>query len=141
MPFLPRCQDLYRGMDLVLVLGLCEVIMKKHELSKQGKVQMFVEEMLKTNPKTHTNYEEWIADVEHYRNKIMDIFEEERVEIRIPKEVSKSAYLIALEESLKLQAHYARLLNDYDGGKRRIFKSVSEWLERLQDMRNTLRIM
>lgn len=35
----------------------------------------------------------------------------------------------ALEESVKLQAHYAKLLNVYDGGKRIIF-STKEWLAR-----------
>lgn len=49
------------------------------------------------------------------------------------KEVPKSIYLIALQESLKLQAHYARLLNDYDGGNRTVFKSVGEWLKRLKE--------
>ncbi len=41
----------------------------------------------------------------------------------------------ALQESLKLQAHYARLLNDYDGGHRKIFDSVDAWLRRLRAMR------
>ncbi len=48
------------------------------------------------------------------------------------KTMRKNIYLIALEESLKLQAHYAMLLNQYDGGQRIIFKSVSEWLDRLK---------
>lgn len=34
---------------------------------------------------------------------------------------------IALHESLKLQAHYAKLLNDYDGGNRMIFDTIQEW--------------
>lgn len=41
---------------------------------------------------------------------------------------------IALEESVKLQAHYAELLNMHDGGERMIFKSVKEWIERLQEI-------
>lgn len=49
------------------------------------------------------------------------------------KSAPKSVMLIALQESLKLQAHYGRLLNDWDGGKRMIFKSVSEWLNRLKE--------
>lgn len=49
------------------------------------------------------------------------------------KEAPRSVYLIALQESLKLQAHYGRSLNDLDGGKRMIFKSVSEWFNRLDD--------
>lgn len=39
--------------------------------------------------------------------------------------------VIALEESLKLQAHYAELLNMHDEGRRRIFKSPTEWMDRL----------
>jgi len=38
----------------------------------------------------------------------------------------------ALEESLKLQAHYAELLNMHDGGQRMIFKTINEWIARLR---------
>jgi hypothetical protein len=37
----------------------------------------------------------------------------------------------ALEESVKLQSHYAELLNAYDGGERLTFASAEEWIERL----------
>jgi hypothetical protein len=37
----------------------------------------------------------------------------------------------ALEESLKLQSHYAELLNIYDGGKRLQFATADQWLTRL----------
>lgn len=47
---------------------------------------------------------------------------------RIIKELNR-----ALEESLKLQSHYAELLNNYDGGHRKIFKSKESWLNRLDD--------
>lgn len=40
----------------------------------------------------------------------------------------------ALERSLKLQANYAKLLNMYDGGERHIFKSVKEWIDRLEEL-------
>jgi len=39
--------------------------------------------------------------------------------------------LLALNESLKLQAHYAELLNMHDGGQRRLFKTIDDWLSRL----------
>lgn len=39
---------------------------------------------------------------------------------------------IALNESLKLQSHYAELLNMYDGGLRKGFKSIDEWIDRLK---------
>ena len=39
---------------------------------------------------------------------------------------------IALEESLKLQSHYAHLLNIYDGGERRSFASIEAWIARLK---------
>jgi hypothetical protein len=38
---------------------------------------------------------------------------------------------IALEASLTLQAHYAELLNAWDGGTRRLFPTVEQWLARL----------
>lgn len=41
---------------------------------------------------------------------------------------------IALEESVKLQGHYADLLNMHDGGERMIFKSATEWIERLREI-------
>lgn len=43
--------------------------------------------------------------------------------------------LIALEESLKLQTHYAKLLNMHDGGKRIGFETVDAWLERLEEVK------
>lgn len=40
---------------------------------------------------------------------------------------------LALEESVKLQSHYAELLNMYDGGKRIGFVSAAVWIERLKE--------
>ena len=40
--------------------------------------------------------------------------------------------LIALEESVKLQSHYANLLNIFDGGKRLTFKDAESWIDRLR---------
>ncbi len=37
----------------------------------------------------------------------------------------------ALEESVKLQGHYAELLNMYDGGSRIVFLSATDWMARL----------
>lgn len=37
----------------------------------------------------------------------------------------------ALAESIKLQSHYAALLNMHDGGERVGFESAQEWLERM----------
>ena len=37
----------------------------------------------------------------------------------------------ALDQSVKLQSHYASLLNVYDGGKRMQFASAEEWIARL----------
>lgn len=39
----------------------------------------------------------------------------------------------ALDESMKLQSHYAELLNDYDGGKRVGFQSGEAWMDRLDE--------
>lgn len=42
--------------------------------------------------------------------------------------------MVALNESLKLQRHYAGLLNMHDGGERIEFNSADEWIERLRSM-------
>jgi hypothetical protein len=41
----------------------------------------------------------------------------------------------ALEQSVKLQSHYAELLNAHDGGQRIGFDGAGEWLARLQLLR------
>lgn len=41
----------------------------------------------------------------------------------------------ALGELVKLQAHYAKLLNQYDGGQRHAFDSAQEWLDRLAELK------
>jgi hypothetical protein len=41
---------------------------------------------------------------------------------------------VALEESVKLQSHYASLLNQYDGGQRMTFASADEWLARVAEV-------
>lgn len=46
---------------------------------------------------------------------------------------------VALRESLKLQAHYGRLLNQHDGGERLIFDSMDEWLNRIREIRSEIR--
>ncbi|MHA1572987.1 MAG: hypothetical protein ACTSX8_03250 [Alphaproteobacteria bacterium] len=40
----------------------------------------------------------------------------------------------ALEESVRLQAHYGKLLNAQDGGERLIFDSVDAWIARLDKL-------
>lgn len=40
----------------------------------------------------------------------------------------------ALAESLKLQSHYATLLNGWDGGERRGFPDVEAWIARLREI-------
>ena len=48
------------------------------------------------------------------------------------KELDRDDLIYALNESLKLQSHYASLLNDYDGGKRLIFPDITHWITRLR---------
>lgn len=43
-------------------------------------------------------------------------------------------FLHGLVESLKLQSHYAELLNAHDGGQRKTFPTAAEWLRRLMDV-------
>jgi hypothetical protein len=46
--------------------------------------------------------------------------------------------MVALTESVKLQSHYAELLNMHDGGARMQFSGPEEWIERLKKV-GTLR--
>ena len=39
----------------------------------------------------------------------------------------------ALEESVRLQTHYAELLNMHDGGERVGFETADEWINRLRE--------
>lgn len=65
-----------------------------------------------------------------------EVMEDARSAIRIADETSGAAELRqALEESVKLQSHYAELQNIYDGGTRRSFASAQEWLDRLAELR------
>jgi predicted RNase H-like nuclease (RuvC/YqgF family) len=40
----------------------------------------------------------------------------------------------ALDESVRLQSHYAKQLNGWDEGVRRSFGSSEEWMERLREV-------
>lgn len=40
----------------------------------------------------------------------------------------------ALEQLVTLQAHYAKLLNGYDGGERHEFEDAHEWVNRLDEL-------
>lgn len=40
----------------------------------------------------------------------------------------------ALEESVKLQSHYACLLNAHDGGQRLQFANGADWMRRLKEL-------
>lgn len=42
----------------------------------------------------------------------------------------------ALDESVRLQSHYASLLNQYDGGLRITFANSQEWIDRLRHVRS-----
>ena len=39
-----------------------------------------------------------------------------------------------LDESVRLQSHYASLLNMHDGGERIVFKSAKEWADRIEEL-------
>jgi hypothetical protein len=43
----------------------------------------------------------------------------------------------ALDRSVYLQAHYAKLLNMWDGGDRIVFENAQQWLDRLDALERT----
>lgn len=50
------------------------------------------------------------------------------------KQYSNGEVLRALTESVKLQSHYAEILNNYDGGNRMIFRTPQEFMMRLRQL-------
>lgn len=46
-------------------------------------------------------------------------------------EATRAELIVALRESVKLQAHYAELLNVHDGGERIGFDGADAWIVRL----------
>ena len=48
-------------------------------------------------------------------------------------ELTFDELMVALEESVILQSHYAKLLNQYDGGERISFLSPEAWITRLRE--------
>ena len=66
------------------------------------------------------------------------IVEIERLQKAIAAERERCAKIVeALEMSVKLQSHYASLLNNYDGGKRMTFKDADAWMCRLAAIRKS----
>ena len=53
--------------------------------------------------------------------------------------MSEQEFRFALEQSVRLQSHYAKLLNQYDGGTRRVFASADEWMARLREMESEVK--
>jgi hypothetical protein len=58
-------------------------------------------------------------------------------ELPAPPTCGHEDFREALELSVRLQAHYASLLNMHDGGERIVFATVDEWLARLRSGRTT----
>lgn len=50
-------------------------------------------------------------------------------------DLTKAEIFDALYESIKLQSHYAKLLNQYDNGHRLSFVNAYSWIQRLRDLR------
>jgi hypothetical protein len=61
-------------------------------------------------------------EVDALRNRISDSAAKDKLIVELRE---------ALAESVKLQSHYARLLNMWDGGERMPFASIDDWLARL----------
>lgn len=54
--------------------------------------------------------------------------------IRAVQEDAIEDLVRALDASVRLQSHYANLLNQWDGGERRCFQDGAEWIARLRSM-------
>ena len=65
-------------------------------------------------------------------NSVKDEFDRLNKQISLLKKANEILEK-SLKESVKLQSHYANLLNMHDGGERMIFKNIDEWIERLEN--------
>jgi len=52
--------------------------------------------------------------------------------------ITKTELYSALKDSLEIQSFYAMLLNSYDSGLRKEFKSPEEWIARLRALKTGL---
>jgi hypothetical protein len=55
------------------------------------------------------------------------------IDTAVPNLGAAAELRVALEESVKLQTHYAKLLNEHDGGERIGFKDAAAWIARLRE--------
>lgn len=93
------------------------------------------------------NYQKYLLTIETIKNSIKLLDDNTQTKLKetilndltllqesntLPDVAPKTVMIVALEESLKLQAHYANILNQYDGGERLIFHSVNQWMQRLK---------
>ena len=76
----------------------------------------------------------WVGDIRWLEDKNAALTQRvEEAEAKLERQLKVAVE--ALEESVKLQSHYAMLLNGWDGGERIVFKSAAEWLKRLEALR------
>jgi len=80
--------------------------------------------------------EEFLESCRRYHTQIAEsrgVLEDAKTISQLESESLELA--IALRESVKLQSHYAKLLNMHDGGERISFNTPKEWMERLRSIR------
>jgi hypothetical protein len=78
------------------------------------------------------------AVVDRYRDRLDRAeIDPDRLEAAIAEALEGYAATVrvALDESIRLQAHYAQLLNQYDGGRRLVFVNAEAWIARLRETR------
>jgi hypothetical protein len=76
--------------------------------------------------------------VDRYRDRLDRAeIDPDRLEAAIAEALTAQAAVLrtALDESVRLQVHYAHLLNDYDGGRRLLFANADAWIARLVQTR------
>lgn len=61
--------------------------------------------------------------------------QDELVKANLTLNADRIALREALEESLKLQSHYAKLLNMSDGGQRLQFDTAESWMKRMEEVK------
>jgi len=78
----------------------------------------------------------WFKKHKKYAESVTEYKEQECPDCLVYKDKLKQL-VEALSESVKLQSHYAGLLNMHDEGGRMMFANSDEWLKRLKHLKES----
>ena len=94
------------------------------------KIREFIKNDVSSYNRVYEAFWKLVTELEASQSLLLDVQKDcgkEKTELEIVRN--------GLEESVKLQSHYAGILNQYDCGERIIFQDAQQWLNRLQTLK------